>query len=270
MDVAKAKNIIIVVLLVFNILLLYNNIMRGEAQAVSKDVTKSTEQILMAKGVKLECEIPGDTNGINRLRYSNVPLDRQQLIKKFMGAGFLSSENAKVFESEDGVLEFVDDNNISYVNKKPKLKLDLKSNNAIKKAAKTFLRAKGLWENRFIIDKLVSNKDGSVYISFIEEYNDLLIFDNYCNITMTPEGNIKLFYGKHQIIEFSTEVEDLVYAHQALLSYFKQDNYNSTITDIDIGYKIPKDENQTDNESSEMSPVWRIKVRNVDDPLYLD
>lgn len=270
MDVAKAKNIIIVVLLLFNILLLYNNIMRSEAQAVSKDVTRSTEQILMSRGVKLECEIPADTNGTSRLRFSNEPLNRQQLVERLMGEASSSSGNAKVYESENGSLEFIDDYDLYYVNKKPGTEFDISKKNAAKNAAKAFLKSKGLWENRYIVDRLINNDDGSVTISFIEEYNDLLIFDNYCSITMTSRGISRLFYGRRQIIEFSTEVEDRIYAYQALLSYFKQDNNNCIITNIDIGYKISDEENQAGNESSEMSPVWRIRIKDVDDPVYLD
>lgn len=270
MDVAKAKNIIIVVLLIFNLLLLYNNVMHSETQAVSKDVTRNTEQILMSKGVKLECEIPSDTNGTNRLRFSTEPLDRQQLAKKLMGDEISSSRNAKVYESDDGLLEFIDDYNIHYVNKKPGTEIDLNKKGAAKNAAKAFLKSKGLWENRYIVDDLTNNSDGSVTVSFTEEYNDLLIFDNYCNVIVTSEGISNLFYGRHQIIQFSSEVEDKLYAHQALLSYFSEANYNCIITNIDMGYKIPDEESQAGNESSEMSPVWRIRIKGADKPVYLD
>jgi regulatory protein YycH of two-component signal transduction system YycFG len=61
-----------------------------------------------------------------------------------------------------------------------------------------------------------------------------------------------------------------LYAYQALLSYFSEDNYDYSITNIDMGYKIPDEESQTDNESSEMSPVWRIRIKGADEPAYLD
>ena len=106
-------------------------------------------------------------------------------------------------------------------------------------------------------------------MTFVENYDGFLVYDNYCMVTITSEGITKLEYGKRQINGFTTvKIEDMADAYQVLLANFKEGS-DQVITDIDIGYKYQGDQIMDNIQYAELLPVWRIKIKGASEPLYL-
>lgn len=284
MDVAKAKNVVIALLVAFNIFLLVNNLTFVKGQGVQKETIRNTEVVLEMRGVTLECDIPTKPGGLHRLEYINDKLDRQALAEVLLGSEYeetgqeainvqgAAAVQAYEFMSGSRRLRFISDTEFVYTDdmtetQTQSVAVDLGSDDRVKKAAQQFLESAGLMQGKYVVDRLVRNEDGSAQIDFIETYDGFLVFDNYCSVTLDKMGVRRLEYGKVHVNGFSHQSIERFDAYQALLSHFKADS-NLTITAIDSGYKLP-DSSMDGVETVEMLPVWRVKIKGSSRPEYI-
>lgn len=269
MDLAKAKSIIIVMLVAFNLFLLFNNLTYFKGQGVQKETIENAEKILNARGITLENNISTYLKETHRLQYGNGTLDKAAMAEKLLGDSYVIAQDGKVFENADKKLEFFSDTIFMFMDDKPSSKVDVGNIDNVGRVARAYLKDKDLSIDDYIVDLIQHNKDGSVTMTFIEKYHDFLVYDNYCIATMNANGIKQLEYGRRQIVGFSPKkLEDQVDAYQVLLAHFTEDK-ELVITNIDIGYKYLEDQSMDEIESLELLPIWRVKIKDVPDPLYL-
>lgn len=276
MDAAKAKSVVIVLLIAFNIFLLVNNLSNAGGQGVQKETIENAAAILKQRGVTLECGIPSTPAGVHRLEYRNGKLDREKIAQGLLGDRYdileggneYISDGEKIIFTGDTSFVFTDDQSVLNNNTQSTQKnIDLRSDKKIAEGALEFLEGKGLISGRYVVDEVARNQDDSVDVVFIEDYEGLLLFDNYCAVTLTEKGVIQLIYSKLQANGFSAERTERFEAYQALLAAFKAGS-TQVITDIDNGYKL--EEAVMDGmESVELQPVWRVKLKGEAEPLYI-
>ncbi len=285
MDVAKAKSVVIALLIAFNIFLLVNNLTFVKGQGVRKDTIQNAEVILNQRGVTLESTIPVTPGGLHRLEYSYSKLNRKALAEILLGDRYVVTgqealniqgvASVQEYEFEYGAkkLQFISDTEFVFLDDEPAegnqsaVKPDLSSDEKLKKTARQFLEDAGLLEGKYFVDGIEMNNDGSATVCFIQEYEGFPVFDNYCSVTLNKEGVARLKFGKVHVIGFTQESIERFDAYQALLSYFKKDS-NLVITAIDSGYKL-EDSSMQGMEFVEMLPVWRVKVKGKSEPEYL-
>lgn len=268
MDVAKAKNIVIVLLIVLNIFLLYNNLTFVRGQGVRRETIENAEAILKQRGVVLECSIPTASNALNRLEYTIERLDRNSIATKLLGGQFEVSSLGDEYQQGGRRLRFVSDTQFEYSDTQPNSDMDLSNDDRARKAALGFLKNTGILDTgKYVVDGLKRNQDGSVTVAFVESYEGYLIFDNYCLVTLDQKGVRQLLYGKLQVNGFTVKSGERFEAYQALLAYFKMGS-NAVITAIDSGYKL-EDAMMDGVEFVEMLPAWRVTVKGKSEPLYL-
>ncbi len=269
MDLARAKSVIIALLVAFNLFLLFNNLIYFRGQGVQKETIKNTEVILKARGVTLECPIPSASKGTHRLKYGNGKLDRSAIALNLLGGLNRANDDWNGFEYAGKKLVFSSDTEFVFTDDNPASEIDVGAEAVVKKAAQEYLKNKGLLNGRYVVDELKRGQNGSVVVSFIEVYDGFLIYDNYSKITLNSKGVAQLEYRKLQIIGFSAgKVEDLAAAYQVLLAHFKEGS-EQVITRIDNGYKYTDEYSIDGMESAELLPVWRIKIKADPVPLYL-
>jgi len=284
MDVAKAKNVVIALLVAFNIFLLVNNLTFVKGQGVQKETIRNTEAVLQMRGVTLECSIPTKPGGQHRLEYINNKLDRQALTEVLLGSDFEETGQEAINEQGEATvqayefmsgskkLKFISDtafvftDDMAATEEQPDTAIDLGNDEKVKKMAQQFLESAGLMQGEYIVDSLIRNEDGSAQINFIETYEGFLVFDNYCNVTLDENGVRRLEYGKVYVNGFSNQSIERFDAYQALLSRFESGS-NLTITAIDSGYKL--DLSMDGVETVEMLPVWRVKIKGRSEPEYI-
>lgn len=267
MDVSKAKIVIIVLLAAFNIFLLASNLTHVRSQNTSELIT-NTVAILKQRGVTLECGIPKEIGIFHGLRYGDGKLDRSSIAEKLLGGTYELSDKGNVYENNGKKLEFTGDMKFLFTEAHPSSGFDLRNNDKLKKEVQDFLKGTGLIDKNYLIDQYSQNQDGSITIEFIEKYENYLVYDNYCKVSLTTEGIVRLDYSKYQIIGFSNVKIVQTEAYQALLGYFK-DSANKTLTGIDCGY-ILENNSLDGKESVEIPPVWRAKVKGESKPVFLN
>ncbi len=266
MDVSKAKVVIIVLLAAFNIFLLSSNLSHVRSQNTS-EIISNTVTILKQRGVTLECGIPKEIGTFHGLKYADGKLDRASIAEKLLGSTYESPDKGGVYENSGKKLEFTGDMKFVFTEAPLSSGFDLQNNVKLKKAVQDFLKGTGLIDKNYVIDQYSRNQDGSVTIYFIEKYENYLVYDNYCKVSLTAEGIARLDYSKYQIIGFSSAKIVQTEAYQALLAYFK-DGANKTLTGIDCGY-ILENEN-LGGKDVEIPPVWRVKVKGESEPVFLN
>jgi|LSQX01.3.fsa_nt_gb regulatory protein YycI of two-component signal transduction system YycFG len=268
MDGAKAKNVVIVLLLAFNIFLLFINLTFVRGEGIRKETIENTEAILSQRGVTLECSIPTTSNALNRLEYTIEKLDRNSIAMRLLGGQFEVSNQGDEFFHESKKLRFISDTQYEFTDSQPGSNVDLTSDERARRAAQSFLKDSGTLDGgKYIEDGLTRNQDGSVTVAFVESYEGYLIFDNYCIVTLDQKGVRQLLRGRLQVKGFTVKSGERFEAYQALLARFKMGS-SVVITAIDSGYKL--EEAMTDGvESVEMLPAWRVTVKGKSEPLYL-
>ena len=263
MNLAKAKGVIIALLLMFNIFLLYNNLTYYRDRGVQKETIENTVAILKDRGITLDCKIPTNTLKTRRLTYGNKRLlDEAAIADKLLGTSYMANKDGS-YEAAGKKIVFNGNSTFVYTDAKPSSKVNLKNTTETCKYAKKFLTDAGLLSSKYIIDETERNPDGSVIVHFIEKYDNYLVFDNYCTATLNNSGITRLEYNKLQIVGFSTESgETQVAAYQVLLAKYQKGS-GQVITAMDIGYKYTEDQSMEGIETIELLPVWRVKLKGM-------
>jgi len=267
MDVAKAKTIVIILLLAFNVFLLVNNLMHYDSQSVSKSMLENTETILKQRGVTLECEIPSTPGEGYRLVYIAGGLEREGTAQKLLGEGYQKSPDGNVMSQDGRKIEFDGDTRFIYTDEAASAPKENVSEKEAREAALRFLKDKGLLDGSYVPDGAAQKDDGSWILDYIESYNGSLLYDNCFTVTVRGKTVTSLVYQKQQIKGFSSNGIERIEAYQALLARFKEGS-DVVITSIDSGYKL--DESRMDEmESVELLPVWRVKIKGGSEPIYI-
>jgi regulatory protein YycI of two-component signal transduction system YycFG len=267
MDLSKAKSVIIVLLVAFNIFLLANIFIISSGQDIHAKTIMNAEVILNKRGISLECDIPGISSGTRRLEYVNGEIDRTGVAKKLLGKEYETSGDGKVFEHLGKKVIFKSGTEFEYTDEQPSSDADVRSGDKAADAAMRFLKDRGLLEGKYVADEIEKDIDGNVTVYFIESYDNMLLFDNYCVVTIGEKGVSRVVYSKLKVKEFSQKRGEKFEAYQALLAYFKGGG-KQVITAIDNGYKL--DGYSMDAiESVELLPVWRVKIKGETGPVYI-
>jgi len=306
MDLAKAKSIMVIILVTFNIFLLSINLSYSREQGIQPDTIRNAVSILNARGVKIECKIPENPNRTSKLIYGAGKLDKRAILKAFSEEIPSEQGDINVYEYNGKRLAFSGDTKFTYYDESPNEKINITKDDEAVKYARNYLKNKGLLKGKYILDEVSANQDGSFTIRFVEKYYDFLIFDNYITVTLTGKGLREIEYNKVEVLGFSAVAsKDIAAAYQVLLAHFRQsievsgNRGNETngeneasntsvesaassavngefgqdgvvITQIDIGYKFAPDQSINGIESMELLPVWRVKMKGISEPLYLN
>jgi len=277
MDWAKAKNIIIIMLVILNLFLGWRIVSRALEQYIPAETIRNTVNILNSRNVKIEAEIPRYNRDTPKLRYKKFVYDRDMIAKIFLGDDYETIRQDKtVYAKEERKLYFNDDNSFLMTGKPP---ADVENEfinfnpGDIKKAEK-ILREKynveGLIGKNYVLYEYNAGPGDSIELLFYEKFEGKNVFGNYVKAIVSAEGLIGMEAGYNKIIGFSPQkVTDLAPAYQVLLSNFKGEN-NEVIIGIDFGYKEINDNDTDGLQSSEQPPVWRIKLKGDDRQRYFD
>jgi len=267
MDVPKAKNVVIILLLAFNIFLLVNTLIFRSSQGVSRGKLENTRIILEKRGIRLECELPSKPGGSNRLVYIKSELDREDIAQRLLGDDYKVSGDGSQFFSTGGKVEFTGTDSFIYAAEYTARSRDTVSLKEAEEAAMKFMKEKRLLAGKYMLDRVAENGDGSRTLDYIEIYGESMLFDNCFSVTITGKEVSRLEYRRHQFRGLSNENTERFEAYQALLAYFKEGN-DIIITSIDSGYKL-EEPSMEEVESVELLPVWRVKIKGMHEPVYI-
>lgn len=283
MDMSRAKNIILLLLLALNIFLLADIIVYARGQGIPKETIQNSVNILKARGVELKCAIPTYNGNTPKLVYGNDALDHNLIVGKLLGVKFKgrqggqitqtgqttqTTQSGQTYLSGSRKLSFNENGTMTYEDSKPGDTVDVAHTNAVDKYVRTFVKDSGLIDALYVLDSRETNQDGSIMLTYIEKYKGYLIFDNYLKANVAKYGIISLESGKKKIKGFSQDkAGDVAAAYQILLGNFRL-GVRTVITGIDFGFYNSNAVWMQGISTNEQFPVWRITVKNSDNPRY--
>lgn len=309
MDVAKAKRVVIALLIAFNIFLLVNNLTFVVGQGVQKETIQSAEAILKQRGVTLECSIPTTPGGLHRLEYSYSKLDRQALAQTLLGSGYtvtgqeasnvqgVASVQDYEFEHSERKLQFISDTEFIYTDDQPAAILDISSEEKVRKVAQQFLEEAGLFEGKYVVDSLTRGRKGVVDQDGSDDQggsNGQSDSDGQGNsdaqggsatvVFIKNFDGFPVFDNYASVTLDQNGVQRLEYGKVHVNGFTQEsierfDAYQALLARFKMGSDLAitaidsgyklEDSSMNGVESVEMLPVWRVRIKGQSEPEYL-
>lgn len=257
MDWAKAKNILIFMFVLLNLLLSITIITLYNSDNISRDAIDSTYKILENRGVVVNCDIPLYNKEMGTLISSNTNLDKDLIIKRFFGEVkyieevFDESVNA-VCGSKKLVIEKV--NTFVYNNSDPEEEISLTDIKKVQNYLSDLFKSMNIPFEKFYFDKMEDTHDGQKKYTFRQKKGDFWLYSNYVEVTVSQNGVTSLKYNNRKAKEI-TGGQRIMPAYQILIKNMTNDN-GTIINKIDLGFG----EQFVGNDTKVLDdiPVWRI------------
>jgi len=257
MDWARAKNIILTILILLNIFLFINVInVKNSFFNVTGQYQRSARQALESSGVIISGAIPDYNGQLGRISYiEKDPSEIQDIVNKLTGLDYSGATQSEEFTWENGGkgLQFSGDYFI-YTDKTGTDIFNADDERKLNKQIITWIRTKGLSNNDFSKESL--SRDGNmVIVKYIQQYNKMPLFSNKIVFTIEDkkltrvEGSLRLFYD----LKPSKQKDEIVSPYVVLLT--NRDKVKGIIDSVVLGYLRPEDEELYD------VPVWQINLQ---------
>lgn len=241
MDWAKAKSILIFIMLALNLFLLAHIAGYWSGEGVSRDTIADAERVLAQRGISLECKIPSYGDNMPRLVYQNGTLDRAKIVQRLMGnAEFSPGSQQSEIHAAGKKLVFKDDTTFVFTDENPSgQNLDVSSKENITRFLRKFMNDLGFKASRYKLESFTRDADGSTAVYFTEKHGKFLVFDNYASFVINDKGIIYAEFKSRKIKGFARgDKIKILPAYKILLKNLDAgQGKDVSITAIDIGFK---------------------------------
>lgn len=252
MDWAKAKTILIVLLLLLNGFLLSGILYSNYNNSVNSDYTKYAMEFLESKHIELQTSVPTYSTASGRIEYTTKVIDESLIVKRLLGDDPTELEisgEKKTWHSGEKSLE-INDSQLIYRDESPNSQMSIESIETVEKEIKNLISDLKLNSNTYILDAYDRQGD-LVILKFIEKIKGQLFFDNQITVTVSDNGITTMEITLREIKNI-IKVEEILSAYHILVAGRLPEN--AVITSIRFGYRQMKEENLFD------SPCWRVDL----------
>ncbi len=252
MDWYKAKNIILIMLILLNIFLFINVMNVKDAFKATGRFQKEAKQALEAAGVNIDTSIPSYSRPVGKISYMDDGTDIYgAIVKKIIGGTVDSTIDPLAEKWQDGTktLSF-SGNYFIYTDDAGLLVLSMEDEKKIQRQLLSWIKANGISKDTFIYDN--QSQEGPVKIyEFVRKYRKFSLFDNKIRFyiqgekLVKVEGSLKILYTIKP-----SKADEIVSANIVLLT--GKDKVDGVVKAIELGYM------QFEGEDIYDIPVWRV------------
>jgi regulatory protein YycI of two-component signal transduction system YycFG len=255
MDWLKAKNIILVMLILLNIFLLINVMSVKDVFKFTGQYQKDAKQALEEAGIVIEGKIPFYGRPLGRISYIEAEPDKyKKAVERLTGLTYEPTEDRRRGEWLNNGLSFIlDGEKFIYTNENDTQVFSVEKEQKLCRELSAWIKKKGIFNDSFMPDRIIRDND-TVTVEFVRKYRGFPLFDNNIVFHLSGsqlikvEGSLKVF----DTIKLS-KADGIVSANIALLT--GKDKIKDVITSVEIGYLQPQSEELFD------IPVWRICLK---------
>lgn len=270
MDWSKAKIILIIIFIVLNVFLLSNILFMKMEDQVSEEKIQTALQAMSNKGIVIKGDIPNYAKDTGKLSFESVGYDKGRVVASLLGIeGTKENKSGDIIEFVNGskTLTFLNISTFEYTNTNPVEKIDVSNRKNAESMAKKLLASFGIPAANYIIDSggYTIKDDGSIMLELREKYKGFIIFDNYAQISVSPEGITYIKCKYRKVKGFAAGKKSILPAHLILLRHYDA-GINSPISSIDFGFIGYSTVRET-KESTE-SPAWRVRLEDGSEAFY--
>lgn len=255
MDWARAKNIILIILILLNIFLFINVISVKNSFNETGQYQKIAKQALETAGVIVTGALPNYSGQLGRISYTEKDLlELQEVINELTGLNYNDASGSDELYWENGGrrLQFLADNFV-YTDKTSSDTFNAEDEKKLNKQIMAWIKAKGL-SDRDLKQKSLGKNGNIVTVEYIQQYGRMPLFSNKIVFAIEDsklirvEGSKRIFYD----IKLSKQKDEIISPHIVLLT--NKDSVQGVISSIVLGYLRPKDEELYD------VPVWQMSL----------
>ncbi|MFV0519622.1 MAG: hypothetical protein ACK5LY_05030 [Lachnospirales bacterium] len=265
----KAKNLIIVFLIIMNVFLYFANYYYDKKYSLSTQQEKNIITVLGENKISMYANMPDKNLPMASLIIapSLADYDRNKIADNFLGSTYTKSENGDIqtFTSVDGIITF--ENGFFYMDFLEPLTFVDNPKEYIKKFGKPL--------EDFVLDK-VSQEEGYTIYEYREKYKNTIVYTNRIEITTKDNNiyNILGFFGEND--GYSENPKDIISADMALFTFIKtaKEIYGDTelfIEGVDVVYYQEEYFPYSENEfQTNAMPCYRIYVQDQSVPFIIN
>jgi len=255
MDWARAKNIILIILILLNIFLFINVISVKNSFNETGQYQKIAKQALETAGVIVTGALPNYSGQLGRISYTEKDLlELQEVINELTGLNYNDASGSDELYWENGGrrLQFLADNFV-YTDKTGSDTFNAEDEKKLNKQIMAWIKAMGL-SDRDLKQKSLGKNGNIVTVEYIQQYGRMPLFSNKIVFAIEDsklirvEGSKRIFYD----IKLSKQKDEIISPHIVLLT--NKDSVQGVISSIVLGYLRPKDEELYD------VPVWQMSL----------
>jgi len=257
MDWSRAKNILLIVLVLLNLFLFFNVLNVRESLDIAGSSRKEIKQALETAGIVVMGNIPSYNRPVARICFiEDGTENKRSMIGKLIG---IQDERAtksitagSVWKNSGQTLHFEADFFI-YTDEDRKTVIPSDDDKKLEQRLLSWIRESGISREKFFLDTLVREGENLTAVC-VQVYKNMPIFSN--KIIFTLEGNLlKKVQGSMKIfdaIKLSTAEAQVVPADIVLLG--GKEKVQGVVHSISLGYL------RLDDEDLYETPVWRVTI----------
>jgi regulatory protein YycI of two-component signal transduction system YycFG len=252
LDWARAKNILIILLFVLNMLLTGTIVSRAIGGGADRELYASVMRVLEERNIEIKCSFPKQITSSALLVYGD-------------GTRFVEACAAAL--SSYGMVEMLGKESLRYTNFQPAEALNTSSEAALDAAIRRVLGEKGVNLSSFTMDYTTKSGNGDYFYQYILEYKGKLVFDSNINVSVTPEGGIEEITINYREITNATKdkLMKVMPAYQVILKNFNESG--DVIKSINIGFMGQNTRENFFRESDE-GAVWRLRLEDGSERFF--
>ncbi|NLN64398.1 MAG: hypothetical protein GX144_03110 [Clostridiaceae bacterium] len=252
MDWSRAKNIILIVLVLLNIFLFVNILSVKDPLNLAGQYQVDAKQALQSAGVVLSSGISFKrSKPLGRISYIETdPAVYTETIRRLIGP--FDGTDTALWEKEGKSLSFQDEFFI-YTDEAGQEIFPVEDQKRLDRRLSAWIKENFLPNERFIQDRF--EQDGNTITArYIRCYKNMPLFSHGISLTIVDgklkkaEGSLKIF----QTIKVSTSADEIITANIAMIT--NKDKVQGIVNSIELGYLCLQSDDLYD------TPVWRITL----------
>ena len=263
MDWSRAKNIILIVLILLNIFLFFNVMNVKSSYNVTQQYQRNAKQALEAAGIIVTGRIPNNNEPMSRISYVEKDLpEYNKIVNSLIQIDYNKAADTEnpFWEKEGRKLEFSADKFI-YTDKTGMTNFNIDDEKKLNRQLLSWIQDNDLSSINFIHKSLIKDGD-SVTVEYIQEYNKTPLFSNRIIFTIENKMLTRVECSKRVLynIKLSKQKDEIISPNIILLT--GRNKIQGVISAIVLGYIRPKGEELYD------IPVWQINFHSGDEMFF--
>lgn len=256
MDWRRAKNILLVILILLNIFLFINVLNVKDPFNITGKYQKDAKKALQAAGVIVTCILPSYAP-VGRISFSQSdPAVYADFIRQLIGVPIEASAggwpNDDVLKNANDTLT-IQGSHFIYASENNQQQFPAENLKKLDQSLKGWLRDMVGTKEVFVQDGLKQNGN-TIQVDYVRKYKNLPLYSQRISLTLVDgrlarmEGSIKILYA----IKVSKAADEIISPNIVLLT--GKDKVQGIVESVDLGYLSLQGDDLYD------TPVWRITL----------
>ena len=269
MEWNKAKDIIIVFLVLLNIMLgIFLNI-NSRRHTLSMDQEKNIVEVLASNNISMYCKIISKYEPMKMLELNPQTIDEAKMVEAFLGTpNAIAGKDGDIKSYElEGKSLIIYENKVIYENSNRSESMDLTNDKAISLCTE-YLSSIGSLGSGYALDLGPYIRDGELILEYRQKNDGVVIYDNYFIFVVDERGIRCIDYSNNVPVGYSAGVREICSSDEALFSFLQAMKRESSqkpqriVEKMDIVYFVDSAEADTNRAY----PYYRIYYTEVGDP----